>query len=59
MADGISAAPPSSDSLVWYREDRVKLALQHALEEAVKTHGDAAKAFAWDVNASFKEALRG
>lgn len=58
MADGISPYPPQDDTGVWYREDRVRLALQQALEDAIETHGNASKAFAWDVNARFKELMR-
>lgn len=56
--EGISTEPPFSDTYVWYREDVVKASLLKALLEAVECHGNAAKAFAWDVNARFKELMQ-
>lgn len=58
MAEGIATTPPVEDEFVWYREDIVKLSLQRALEDMIETHGNKAKAFAWDVRWRFTELMR-
>jgi hypothetical protein len=58
MAEGIATNPPTEDAFVWFREDAVKAMLQLALNDAVKAHGNKAKAIVWDVRARFTELMR-
>jgi hypothetical protein len=51
-----------NDGAIWLREDKVKEALQKALDVAIRTHskflGNDVKSVCWDVREEFEKALR-
>jgi hypothetical protein len=57
MTAAPTTTPPVEDEFVWYREDVVLEAMQGALDAAIETHGNKAKAIAWDVRYNFKTRL--